>query len=132
VSDSYQRMPETERHKLAINGEPVADIKASFLMIYHALIQEPLKGSSDPYARTGLDRSIAKLWMVASFGNSKPATRWPARMVEDYKKDTGRDLPEQAKAKDVARKMLETFPALKKLDAIPTFGPIFSSAKPRP
>jgi len=116
--DSYQRMPEVKRHKMTINGEPVAeiDIKASFLTMYHALVGKPLEGSSDPYARTGLDRSIAKLWMVASFGNSKPAKRWPAEMIEDYRKDTGKDLPEQAKAKDVARKMLETFPALKRLE----------------
>ncbi len=114
---NYQRMPEAKRHKMTINGEPVAeiDIKASFLTIYHALVGEPLKGSSDPYARTGLDRSIAKLWTVASFGSSKPATRWPSEMIEDYKKETGKDLAKQAKAKDVARKMLETFPALRKL-----------------
>ena len=37
-------------------------------------------------------------------------------MVKDYKKDTGKDLSELAKAKDVARKMLETFPALKNLE----------------
>jgi hypothetical protein len=116
--DSYQQMPEAVRHKMTINGEPIAeiDIKASHLTIYHAMIGEPLEGSSDPYARTGLDRSIAKLWTVASFGNSKPATRWPPEMVEDYRKDTGKSLPEQAKAKDVARKMLETFPALTRLE----------------
>ena len=89
-------MPEAKRHKMTINGEPVAeiDIKASLLTIYHAMVGEPLKGSSDPYARTGLDRSIAKLWTVASFGSSKPATRWPPKMIEDYKKDTGKDLRE--------------------------------------
>jgi hypothetical protein len=54
--------------------------------------------------------------MLASFGNSKPATRWPPEMVANYKKDTGKDLSKLAKAKDVARKMLETFPALKKLE----------------
>lgn len=116
--DGYQRMPEAERHKMTINGEHVAeiDIKASHLTIYHAMVGEPLEGSSDPYALAGIDRSIAKLWAVASFGNSKPATRWPPEMVEEYRKDTGKDLLKQAKAKDVARKMLETFPALKKLE----------------
>ena len=117
-ANNYQQMPEAERHKMAIDGEPVAeiDIRASFLTIYHARVGEPLEGSSDPYALANIDRSIAKLWMVASFGNSKPATRWPSEMIEDYKKDTGKDLPEQAKAKDVKRKMLETFPALRKLE----------------
>jgi hypothetical protein len=115
---NYQQMPEVQRHKMTINGEPVAeiDIKASFLTIYHAMVGEPLDGSSDPYALAGIDRPIAKLWMVASFGNSNPATRWPPEMVKDYKKDTGKDLGKLAKAKDVARKMLGTFPALKKLE----------------
>jgi hypothetical protein len=115
---SYQQMPEPERHKMTINREPVAeiDIKASFLTIYHALVGEPLKGSGDPYILAEIERPIAKLWMLASFGNSKPATRWPPEMVANYKKDTGKDLSKLAKAKDVARKMLETFPALKKLE----------------
>ncbi len=37
-------------------------------------------------------------------------------MAADYKKDTGKELNKQAKASDVARKMLETFPTLKKLE----------------
>ncbi len=114
---SYQQMPESRRHEMRINGEPVAeiDIKASHLTIYHVKLGEPLQGSADPYARAGVDRSIAKQWMVASFGNSNPATRWPSKMSEDYEKETGNDLSKVAKAKDVARKMLEAFPALKRL-----------------
>ena len=80
---------------MTINGEPVAeiDIKASFLTIYHAMVEEPLEGSGDPYVRAGIqDRLVAKLWTVASFGNSKPATRWPSKMIKDYKKETGKDL----------------------------------------
>ncbi len=115
---SYQRMPEAQRVKMRINGEHVSeiDIKASFLTIYHAMIREPLEGSGDPYVRAGIkDRAIAKLWTVASFGNSNPATRWPSKMIKDYKKETGKDLGKQAKAKDVARKMLAAFPALERL-----------------
>jgi hypothetical protein len=37
-------------------------------------------------------------------------------MAADYNKETGKDLGKQAKAKDVARRMLEVFPALKKLE----------------
>jgi hypothetical protein len=76
---NYQQMPEAERVKMTINGEPVAeiDIKACQLTIYHATIGDPLEGSSDPYSRAGLDRTVAKLWMVISFGNGAPATRWP-------------------------------------------------------
>jgi hypothetical protein len=115
---SYQQLPEPERLKMAINGEPVAeiDIKASQLTIYHAMVGEPLEGSSDPYVLAGIDRAIAKLWTVASFGSSKPVTQWPPDMAADYRKDTGKDLGKQAKANDVARRMLEVFPALKKLE----------------
>jgi hypothetical protein len=114
---SYQQLPELERLKMTINGEPVAeiDIKASQLTIYHPMVGEPLDGSSDPYARVGLDRTIVKKWTVISFGNGAPATRWPRETIEDYKRETGKDLGKQAKAKDVAERMLETFPALRKL-----------------
>jgi hypothetical protein len=54
-------------------------------------------------------------WTVISFGNGSPATRWPSETIEEYKRETGKDLGKQAKAKDVAEMMLETFPALKKL-----------------
>ena len=103
---------------MTINGEPVAeiDIKASFLTIYHAMVGEPLRGSNDPYAALPeLDRSIVKLWTTVSFGNSKPATRWPPKTTKDFKKDTGKNLSKLASAKDIAQRMLETFPALKKL-----------------
>jgi hypothetical protein len=115
---NYQQMPEAERLKMTINGEPVAeiDVTASQLTIYHAMVGEPLEGSSDPYARAGIERQIAKQWMLASFGNGKPATRWPSKMIEEYKKETGKDLSKVMKAKDVASKMLPAFPALKKLE----------------
>lgn len=121
---SYQQMHETKRYKMRINNEPVAeiDIKASQLTIYHAMMDEPLEGSSDPYARAGLDRWVAKKWVVISFGNGAPAMKWPDEAIEDYeehrqghKKETGKELPDLPKAKDVAQKMLETFPALEEL-----------------
>jgi hypothetical protein len=37
-------------------------------------------------------------------------------MAKKYLKDNGRELRDVAKAADVARRMLETFPALKKLE----------------
>jgi hypothetical protein len=114
---SYQQITEADRIKMRINGEPVAeiDIKASQLTIYHAMVGKPLKGSSDPYAAAGVDRLIGKLWTLASFGNTKPATRWPPKMVEDYRQETGKDLGKEAKARDVGRKMLEALPALEEL-----------------
>jgi hypothetical protein len=115
----YQQMPEAERIKMRINGERVSeiDIKASFLTIYHAMIGEPLNGSGDPYVRAGIeDRLIAKLWTVASFGNSKAATRWPPDMAKEYKKEFHKELGKVAKAREVARKMLKALPALKRLE----------------
>ena len=116
--DCYQRLSETERLKMTINGELVAeiDIKASFLTIYHAMARAPLKGSGDLYAAISeFDRDVVKLWTTVSFGNSNPATRWPKKTVKDFKKDTGKDLRKVAKAAAVGKSMLETFPALKKL-----------------
>jgi hypothetical protein len=92
------------------------DIKASYLTIYHAkVVGQPLDSSSDPYARAEVARDVAKLWVVHSFGKSKPQMRWPPGAIKDYKKDTGNDLGKVAKAKDVAEKMLAAFPALKQL-----------------
>jgi hypothetical protein len=117
----YQRLSEPERLKMTINGEPVAEIniKASFLTIYHAMARQPLRGSGDPYAAVAeVDRSFVKLWTTISFGNSNPATRWPAKTAKDFKKETGKELSKVARAKDIAQKMLETFPALKKLEML--------------
>jgi hypothetical protein len=96
------------------------------------MLGDPLETSSDPYALAGIPRDPAKLWCVASFGNSKPATRWPAEMAKNYLKRNGKTLRSVAKATDVARKMLETFPALQKLKDHQDIGPICSSKKQRP
>jgi hypothetical protein len=116
--DCYQRLSEPERLKMAINGEPVAeiDIKASFLTIYHAMVKQPLRGSGDPYAVVAeFDRAIVKLWTTVSFGNSNPAVRWPPKAAKDFKKETSKDLSTVARAKDIAARMLDAFPALRKL-----------------
>jgi hypothetical protein len=103
---------------MQINGEPVAgiDIKASFLTIYHAKHGVPLEGREDTYARAGIERDIAKHWCIASFGESAPKLRWPPKMVEDYRKNTGKDLRKVAPARTVAEAMLKAFPALRKLE----------------
>jgi hypothetical protein len=118
---SYQQLPEQKRLEMMIDGKPVAeiDIKASFLTIYHAKLGKPLDGRSDPYAHAGIAREVAKLWCNASFGKSAPSRRWPAKMVEDYRKSTGQDLRKVAKASKVAEAMLEAFPALRKLEEHP-------------
>jgi hypothetical protein len=118
VGGGYQQLPEEKRLHITINGEAVAeiDIKASYLTIYHARLGVPLENHVDPYERAGVERSIAKSWMIHSFGKSRPQMQWPAEAVEDYKKDTGKNLREVANAKDVASKMLAAFPALQKLE----------------
>jgi hypothetical protein len=116
--NNYQQMSEAERVKMTVSGKPVAeiDITASQLTIYHAMVEEPLEGSSDPYVLAGIDRWIAKKWIVITFGQGTPAMEWPDETVEEYKEDhPGHDLRKVAKAAGVARRMLETFPALKKL-----------------
>ena len=92
---------------MTINDEAVAeiDIKASFLTIYHAMAKAPLKGLNDPYAAFAeIDRAIVKAWTTVSFGNSKPATRWPPKTAKEFKKDTGKNLSKVAKAKDIGQK----------------------------
>src|SRR5262249_5519875 len=61
-------------------------------------------------------RTIPKRGTIASSGTSAPATKWPTDMAKDYKKDTGKDLAKVAKARDIKAKMLEAFPALRKLE----------------
>jgi hypothetical protein len=114
---NYQQLPEEERLKMTINEEPVAeiDIKASHLTIYHAMVGEPLDGRSDPYARAGIARDVAKLWCMESFGNSRPKTRWSVETIKKYR-ERGQELP---RARVVAKAMLEAFPALKRLEEHP-------------
>jgi hypothetical protein len=119
VGGGYQQLPEQKRLEMTINGEPVAeiDIGASYLTIYHAkVVGEPLDSSRDPYERASVPRNVAKLWVVHSFGKSRPQMRWPTKAIEDYKKDKGQDIREVANAKDVSSKMLAAFPALQTLE----------------
>jgi hypothetical protein len=92
------------------------DVSACHLTIYHAKIaKQPLKDDADPYASTDVPRDVAKLWVLVTFGNSEPATNWPTKIATRYKKDTGVDLNEVAKASDVGQRMLAAFPALRRL-----------------
>jgi hypothetical protein len=118
VGGGYQQLSEEKRLRMRLNREAVAeiDIKASYLTIYHAkIVRQPLDSSKDPYAGAGLARDVAKLWVLHSFGKSKPQMRWPPEAIKDYVKDTGKDLRKITKAKDVAEKMLAAFPALQQL-----------------
>jgi hypothetical protein len=56
--NNYQQMPDTERLKLTIEGEPVCeiDIRASYLTIFHALHGEQLSPVNDPTSCLGSAR----------------------------------------------------------------------------
>jgi hypothetical protein len=117
VEGGYQQLPEKKRWLMTINGEAVAevDVRASHLTIYHSILKQPLSRDSDPYEHLGADRKVAKQWVVVSFGNSAPATKWPDDMVEDYNDDNpGKDL-RAVNPKVLGKKMLEAFPLLRLL-----------------
>jgi hypothetical protein len=70
--NSYQRMKQTDRLRMTINGEEVCeiDVRASYLTIYHAHCNAPLDLERDPYDLPGLGaatRNVVKLWFVATF-----------------------------------------------------------------
>jgi hypothetical protein len=110
---TYQQLSEGKRLEMTISGEPVAeiDIRASHLTIYHAMVGEPLDGRSDPYARVGIARNVAKRWCVESLGNGSPKTKWSPEVIKEFR-EKGQELP---KAREVAEAMLEAFPALQRL-----------------
>jgi hypothetical protein len=123
IGGGYQQMsPPEKRLEMTINGEAVAevDIRASHITLLHSKLGAPLNSLKDPYEsikqQFGDDsRTIAKLWVVASLGNAKPAVRWPPQIAKNYEKDTGKKLAKVAKAKDVGKAMLEVFPLLRNL-----------------
>jgi hypothetical protein len=117
--DSYQQLKKQQRLRMTINGEAVAeiDIKASFLTIYLWWFgQEP---PGDPYQLPGLPdgaRDIVKRVVVRFWGSDgKPLTRWPKKMVSDYRKETGRSLGRDYQAKVIQAKLLAAYPVLKEI-----------------
>jgi hypothetical protein len=92
---NYQQLNKARRLKMTINEEAVAeiDIRASYLTIFHALHGKQLDLTDDPYNLPGLGkagRDVVKMWMVATFGNVKPLSRWPRELVADYEDEHGR------------------------------------------
>ena len=86
---NYQQQKGTQRRRMTINGAPVVeiDIRASYLTIFHAWHGVQLDRDADPYVIRGLGeagRDVVKLWMVATFGNTEPLTRWPRELIKDY------------------------------------------------
>jgi hypothetical protein len=112
--DSYQQLSKAKRLQMMINGEPVAeiDIKASQLTIFHAMVGEPLEGRSDPYARVGVERDVAKRWCLETLGSGRLKSRWSPEALKQWR-EKGQALPTARTVRDA---MLEAFPALKRLE----------------
>lgn len=120
--DTYQHLAQEERLRMTIDGEPVVeiDIKASYLTIYLAEHGQHLDPSRDPYVPPGLRedaRSIVKDLVVRMWGTSgRSLTRWPSKMVEDYReKSGGRKLGKDHPLKVIHAKVLEAYPAMTKI-----------------
>jgi hypothetical protein len=124
----YQSLPETSRDadqltrpQLRINGERVVeiDISSSYLTIFYALCDQPLDTTQDAYANilgpTALDRHVAKFWINASFGNSKPLSGWSKKLVKSCERQLAKKglsgfAPKLYPMKTIKRKVLERHP----------------------
>jgi hypothetical protein len=122
-SESYQVRSSAERAEMIINDEPVAeiDIGASYLTIFLAWHGQQLQITEDPYLLDGFGqekRSAVKAWMAATFGNTKPARRWPPRMLKNQP-----ELREH-RASEVGKAALKKYPAIAKWGVEPRRGHI--------
>jgi hypothetical protein len=88
---NYQNMPQEQRLKLRLDGEPVSeiDISASFLTIFYAAHGKRIE-MSDAYSNIvgpdALDRAIVKFWVNASFGNTSLIAKWSPNLKKAFAK----------------------------------------------
>jgi len=92
AATNYQQMSKKARLKMTFNGEAVAeiDIRASYLTLYYGWFGRQLDFNTDPYLLPDFGqagRDAVKLWMVATFGSSKPISKWPAALLKEYEED---------------------------------------------
>jgi hypothetical protein len=93
---NYQNMPQEQRLKLRIDGEPVSeiDIGASFLTIFYAAHGKRIE-MNDAYSNiigpNPLDRAIVKFWVNASFGNRSLITKWSSNLKKAFAKRNRQD-----------------------------------------
>lgn len=114
---NYQQMPKRERLQMFINLEPVCeiDIRASYLAILHAWADAPFDPRQDPYDILGLGselRELSKAWIVASFGNEAPITKWTRELRARFLEATGRNIPKRLSANFVGAKIMAQHPVL--------------------
>jgi len=112
--NSYQLLKKAERLKMRIDGEPVAeiDINASFLRIFHSLIDQPLPDRDDPYTVDGLPRDVVKAWVTATFGHDRFHQSWPPNLNKRLR-DDGIDTSKGMSMTKVQEKVVEAIPSFK-------------------
>ena len=106
---NYQQMEQADRLRMTINGEPVCeiDIRASYLTIFHALHDQQLDATRDPYDVPGLGpeaRDVVKMWVTASFGNNAPISRWPQNRLRSIANELGAHLASATRHRRSARR----------------------------
>jgi len=113
-ADSYQLLKKAERLKMKIDGKPVAeiDINASFLRIFHSLINQPLPDRDDPYTVDGLPRDVVKAWVTATFGHDKFHQSWPPNLNKRLR-DDGIDTSKGMSMTKAQEKVVEAIPSFK-------------------
>ena len=113
-ADSYQLLKKAERLKMKIDSKPVAeiDINASFLRIFHSLINQPLPERNDPYTVDGLPRDVVKAWFTATFGHDKFHQSWPPGLNKRLR-DDGIDTSKGMSMTKVQEKVVEAIPSFK-------------------
>lgn len=126
---TYQQVGQTERLKMTIDGDPVAevDVSSSHLTLLHGLAKVllDLSGSGDLYTFQGLSRSAVKAWTTATLGKGKLIEKWSEKMIEGYKdrydKDPKGDDEGNLRVHDpkaILKAMVESFPLLGQIEAL--------------
>jgi hypothetical protein len=114
--DSYQRNKGTERLKMTLDGEAVAelDIRASYLTILHGKLGMPLKADGDDlYVVPGIDnRDIVKGWLIATLSKKGHLKKWPWEQAKAFLKGNGQDLEQAYPIQAVKEAMVTKYPVL--------------------
>ena len=111
---SYQQLKKVERLQMKIDGKSVAeiDINASFLRIFHSLVNQALPERDDPYNIEGLPREVVKSWVTATFGHDKFHKSWPGSLNKRLL-DVGIDTSKGMSMLKVQDKVIAAIPSFK-------------------
>lgn len=117
--DSYQNLPDTDRWKMTIDGEPVheVDVSASYMNILYAFHQGNFEG--DPFVVRSLgpkSRGVVKMFVAATIGNGRPITKRSTKHTADFRLSASADLEQSWPIARVASETLLLHPLLTELD----------------